>query len=80
MPSSNARERPASRPPETTPPPDPLVLAEDYVAAELAVTAAQIALGYFRGLDGKPLTIAEAKERMDRSERYLRWRWALAHE
>jgi len=45
------------------------------VTSELKVTARQIELGFFRGLDGKALTAKEAKERMDRSERYLRWRW-----
>jgi hypothetical protein len=54
--------------------------AEDqYVATELKVTARQIELGFFRGLDGKALTIASAKERMQRSEAYLRWRWRESH-
>lgn len=52
---------------------------EEYVATELAITARQIERGYFRGLDGKPLTIAAVQERMERSERYLRWRWEVDH-
>ena len=52
---------------------------DEYVKTELAITARQIERGYFRGLDGKALTIAAVQERMERSERYLRWRWEVDH-
>jgi hypothetical protein len=52
---------------------------DEYVARELAITARMIEQGHFRGLDGKALTVKEAQERMDRSERYLRWRWEEDH-
>lgn len=70
---------------EPEPKPDPaeptpgLDGEEEFVRCELEITARMISLGHFRGLDGKALTIAEAKERMARSERYLRWRWRETH-
>jgi len=70
---SPARARPG-------PPPSGPTGEDEYVEVELAITARQIELGFFRGLDGKALSVKEAQERMERSERYLRWRYQGDHQ
>jgi hypothetical protein len=54
---------------------------EEYVAHELGITRAQIEAGMIKGVyehtdkAGKKTTVDDRQGRMERSERYLRWRY-----